>query len=128
MNRGPDFAALHRWIPGPVMAGDQEHDAIAPGNGLLEPTVDRLPRAVEAHAMEIERAIGLDRARTKAPVPACIERIAKLGRQTRRRRFRAPDASDNRPEYFSYFFFFFNGLRRNLLTRKRANARRHPPP
>jgi hypothetical protein len=73
VNCSPDPAALDRWIAGPVMAGDQQDDALAPGNGPLKPAVDRLPGTVEGEAVEVEHAVRLDFSGPKAPVPACVQ-------------------------------------------------------
>jgi hypothetical protein len=61
VDRGPDLAALHRRVARPVMARDQEHDALAASDRLLQPSVDRGPSRIEGQTMEIEHPIRLDR-------------------------------------------------------------------
>jgi len=51
---GADTPALDRRIARPVVAGDQQQHAVPGRNRLLKPTVDRLPRAIEVHPVEIE--------------------------------------------------------------------------
>jgi hypothetical protein len=73
VNRGPDAPTLHGRIAGPMMPGNQQENALAARNGLLERTVDRGPRAVEIHAMEIEHPVRLDRAAPELLVPSAVE-------------------------------------------------------
>ena len=73
VNGGTDLSALDRRIAPTMVAGDQEDDALAAGDRLLEAAVDGIPCVVERQAVEIEHAIGLDGARTQPPVPARIE-------------------------------------------------------
>ena len=44
---GTDLTALDRWFAGPVMARDQQQDAVAAPDCLIEAAVDRRPGAVE---------------------------------------------------------------------------------
>jgi hypothetical protein len=73
VDSGPDAPSLHGRIAGPMMPGNQQENALAARNGLLESTVDRGPRAVEIHAMEIEHPVRLDRAAPELFVPAAVE-------------------------------------------------------
>ena len=59
MDRCPDAAALNRRIVGALMAGDQQDYPLAPGDRLLQSTVDRSPGAIEVHAVEVEHPIRL---------------------------------------------------------------------
>ena len=70
VNGRADAAALDRRLARPVMTGNEQDNPVAGVNRLLETAVDRAPRGVEGHAVEIERPIGLSRARAKPPVPA----------------------------------------------------------
>lgn len=70
VDRGADLAALDRRFARSVVTGDQKDDALASGNGALEPAVDRRPRAVEGEAVKVEDAVGLNDAGVKATVPA----------------------------------------------------------
>ena len=111
VDRGPDFPALDRRIARPVVPRDQEYDALAPGDGSLQPAVDRGPGAVEIVAVQIEHSIRLGRAGTKAPVPARVERRSKLGRRAQRLRFfRTPDPRDDRTQNLFGFIFVFSWL------------------
>ena len=62
MDSRTDRAAPDRRIARAVVAGDEQHDALAAADGLLKTAVDRSPSRVEAHSMKIENAIGLDHA------------------------------------------------------------------
>jgi hypothetical protein len=77
VDRGADLAALDRRLSRAMMTGDQQHDALAAGDGVAKPAVDRPPRAVEGHAVEVEDSVGLDNAVTQPPVPAAVERVAR---------------------------------------------------
>lgn len=66
---GADPAPLDRRTAGTMMPRDQQDDALAPDNRLLQPVVDHVPGAIEGEAVKIEHTIGLDRARPKASVP-----------------------------------------------------------
>ena len=63
--------ALDRRLAGPMMAGDEQHDAVAARDRLLERAVDRAPGAVEVHAVKVEDAVGLDSAASAAAGPSC---------------------------------------------------------
>jgi hypothetical protein len=78
VNRGPDPSSLDRRFARTVVAGDQQNDPLAPGDRLFEPTVDRLPGGVERQSMEVENAIGLDRAGAKPAVPAGVQGASKF--------------------------------------------------
>jgi hypothetical protein len=58
MDGGADAPALDRRLTRAVMTGDQENDAVAACNRLIEATVDRDPSRVEVHPMEIDHAVG----------------------------------------------------------------------
>jgi hypothetical protein len=77
VDRGADHAALDRRLAGAMMAGDQKHDALAAGDGVAKPAVDCLPCALEAHPVEVEDSVGLERAVAQPPVPAAVERVAR---------------------------------------------------
>jgi hypothetical protein len=62
VNDRSDRASADRRLPGALVAGDQQQDAVAARDGLLERSVDRAPCAVEAHAMKIDDSVRLDRA------------------------------------------------------------------
>jgi hypothetical protein len=74
VDRGADLATLNRWLARPVMAGDQQDEAIAVRNRTIEAEINRPPRGLEVHAVKIEDAVRLDRAVAKPPVPTAIER------------------------------------------------------
>ena len=75
VNRGADAAALDRRIAGAMVASDQQHEAVAARDGGLEGSVDRSPGGIEAHPMQIEHAVRLDRAAPKPLVPAAVQRF-----------------------------------------------------
>ena len=59
VNGSTNAAALHRRIARPVVTGDEEHDAIAARNRLLEAAVDRCPGRIEIHPVKVEHEVGL---------------------------------------------------------------------
>ena len=71
---GTDAPALNRRLAPAMMAGDQQDDAVASKDRLLEASVDRRPCAIEVQAMEVDRDIGLDIAASQTLVPTPIER------------------------------------------------------
>jgi len=73
VDRGADLAPLHWGAAGPMMAGDQQDDALLALDRLLERTVDRPPGAVEAHPMEVDDAVRPDVAGAQPAVPASVE-------------------------------------------------------
>jgi hypothetical protein len=75
VDRCADAPALDRRFARPMMAGNEQDDTVAGVNRLIENAVDRAPRIVECHPVQIEHPIGLGRARAKPPVPACVEGI-----------------------------------------------------
>ena len=75
MNGGADLAALDRRLPGPMMAGNHQQDSIAACNRLFETAIDRRPRGIEVHPVQIEHAVGLDPSAAELPVPAAVERL-----------------------------------------------------
>src|SRR5207302_528854 len=79
VNGRADAAALDRRLARPVMTGNEQDDPVARVNRLLENTVDRSPRGVEGHPVEVEHPIRLGRARAELPVPARVERSPELG-------------------------------------------------
>ena len=73
MDGGTDSPALHRRLTGTMVAGDQQKDPIAAGECLLKSTVDRAPRSVQVHPMEVDRAVRLDVAAAQLLVPASVQ-------------------------------------------------------
>jgi hypothetical protein len=55
-----DRAAPDRGIARPMMAGDEQHDALSAADRLLKAVVDGSPRGIEAHSVQIENAVRLD--------------------------------------------------------------------
>jgi hypothetical protein len=68
-----DRAAADRRLARAVMAGDEENDPVAARDRLIERPVDRPPGGVEAHAVQVDDAIGLDTAGAEPPVPRRVE-------------------------------------------------------
>ena len=75
MNGGPNTPALDGRFTRPMVAGNQQQNAVSAGDRLLESAVDCGPRAVQIHPVEIEHAVGLDRTAPQLLVPAAIERL-----------------------------------------------------
>jgi hypothetical protein len=74
MHCGANPTARDGRIAGTMMPGDQQQDAIAAGDCLLKRAIDRRPRRIQIHAMEVEHTIRLDRAAAQALVPATVQR------------------------------------------------------
>lgn len=55
-----DRAATHRRLAGTLMTGDQEKDALARADRIVERRIDRLPGALEVHPMKVDDAVGND--------------------------------------------------------------------
>lgn len=68
-----DGAPADRWIAGALMAGDQENKTLASLDCLLERTVDRSPRSVEAHSMQVHHPIWSGSPAGKLAIPASVE-------------------------------------------------------
>src|SRR5688572_13333140 len=60
VDRGPDPPSLDGRLAWPLMAGDQQHDAVAGGDRLLQDGVDRAPGTVEIMAVQVEDSVGGD--------------------------------------------------------------------
>ncbi len=74
MDRGPDTATFDGWIALAFMPRDEEQDPVAGGYCALQRPIDRIPGAIEGMAMQVEHSVGLDASRSKATVPAAVER------------------------------------------------------
>ena len=70
-----DCTATDRGIAGTVVAGDEQDDALAASDRLVEAAIDGSPGGVEAHTMEIDNPVWLDRADAQAPVPAAVQGV-----------------------------------------------------
>jgi hypothetical protein len=83
MNGCPDLAPLHGRLAGAMVTRDQQQDAISAVDRLIETAIDRVPGAVESHSVKVQCAIGLDIARSEAPVPSPVERhaVVRLSRR-----------------------------------------------
>jgi len=75
MHRRPNSPSLNRRLAGPLVTGDQQNDAFATADRTLQRMVDRRPRAVEVHSVQIEDPVGLYRAAAQLLVPATVQRL-----------------------------------------------------
>lgn len=125
---GANTPALDGRLAGTVMAGDEEYQALTAADRLLEPAVDRPPRTVKVQTMEIDGAVGLDRAAAKPAVPAAVEGRSKpwLGSCNRDCRRSPNDARVERR--WQRFRSFFSILCFNLGTRQRLDRGCHSGP
>ena len=80
VHRGANPAAFQRRFPLALMPRDKQQYPVSGGNRPLQSAVNRLPCAIEAVAMQIQRPVRLDPARPKSPVPAAVERRSLQGR------------------------------------------------
>ena len=60
VHSGSDSAPDERWVAAALMTGNQQDHSIVLRDRALQRPVDGLPGPVEAMAMEVEDAIGLD--------------------------------------------------------------------
>ena len=74
VNCRPDSTPFERRLAPSLMTRDQEQDPVARGDRSLQRPVDRLPGAVQAVAVEVQRAIRLDPSRPQPLVPASVKR------------------------------------------------------
>ena len=74
MNGRANAAAGDGRITRSMMTGDQEDDTVSRRNRAIELVVDRLPGAVERHAMKVDDTVGLQCPRAQLLVPAAVER------------------------------------------------------
>jgi hypothetical protein len=74
VDRGADAASLDGLIARPMVAGDEKHDPVAGADCLVQSEVDRVPGAIEIHAVQVEHAVRGDGSGTQPPVPRAVER------------------------------------------------------
>lgn len=79
VDRGANPAAFERRFALALMPRDQQQYPVSGGNRALQSAIDRLPCPIEAVAMQIQRPVGLDPARSKSPVPTPVERRTLQG-------------------------------------------------
>ncbi len=73
MHRPANPAALDRRITRAMMPRNQQQEAVAASDRLLQSSIDRPPCKVEVHPVEVEHPIRINKAAPKALVPASIE-------------------------------------------------------
>jgi len=128
VNRGSDSATLDRRFARPVVAGNQENDAIASADRLIECVIDRAPSLVEVHPMQVDDAVWVDSAGTQASVPCTVQRGPELGPAWNSRRREMPMKHPDRFGRWNRFFFSIGCLLFNLLAREGRNRRSHARP
>jgi hypothetical protein len=74
VHSGPNPASHERGIALPLMSGDQQQNPVAGIDRAFQGSIDRLPGAIEAVPVKIERPVRLDPAAAQTPVPAAVER------------------------------------------------------
>ena len=80
MDRRADTAPLNRRVARPMMPRDEEDDAVAGIDGLLEGMVNHGPGALKVKAVKVHHPVGRDRPGTQFLVPAAVERRAGMRR------------------------------------------------
>lgn len=70
---GANTPTLDGRIAWAVMTGDQQQDAVAARDRLLQTPVDCSPGDIEVHAVEVEHAVGLNCPAPQSLVPAAVE-------------------------------------------------------
>ena len=85
VDRGADLAALDWRLARPMVAGDQQDEAITGVARAFDGKVDCTPGAVQAVAVEIHDPVRLEGAGAKPPVPGSVERGSNPNRSGLRR-------------------------------------------
>ena len=80
VDRCTDAAPLNRRVARPMMPRDEEDDAVAGIDRLLEGTVNHGPGALKVKPVKIDHPVGRDGAGTQFLVPAAVERRAGMRR------------------------------------------------
>jgi hypothetical protein len=83
VHRSPDLSALDRWLARPMMAGDQEHHSLASSDCPIEDMIDRVPGAIQGHAVKVQDSVRFDVAGPELLVPTAIERSRMMLRVRR---------------------------------------------
>lgn len=130
VDRGANLAPLDRRLARTMVAGDQQHHALAPGDRLIEAAIDGVPGSVEVHAVKIDDPVGSKRAAAQPLVPAAVEspvgdRSWRACRRRRQRRWRGRSrefrwSGDLRP--------FLNQPANRRFSRQRPDRRRNSGP
>jgi hypothetical protein len=128
VNRGADPAALDRRFARPVVAGNQENDAIASTDRLLESVIDGAPSLVEVHPMQVDNAVWVDSAGTQASVPCTIQRGPELRPAWNSRRREMPMKHPDQFGRWIRVFFSIGCLSFTLLAREGRNRRSNARP
>lgn len=128
VDRRPDPAALNRWLAWAVMARDQQQQAVSARNSLIEASVDRCPRRIKVHAMQVDDAIRRSRPAAQLLVPASVESLfadrnglRAAGRHGALKRHSCYLLGNNSRRIFS-------GFRNQPFPRQRPNCHRDPGP
>lgn len=128
VNGGADLTSLYRRLAGPMVTSDQQDEPLARFARALQRTVDRVPRAVEVHSMQVDDTVRPKRSGAELPIPSPVERRSRPYRPRREGlRLRRPDGwrfLDLRRN--SRCMTFRPGLLR--LARQGPNACCHPSP
>lgn len=69
MDRRADAPTLNGRLTGAMVPSDQQNHAIAAPDRLFETAIDRCPRPVEVHAVQVEHPVRLQIAAANALVP-----------------------------------------------------------
>jgi hypothetical protein len=75
MDRGADTTPLDGSSAWAMVAGNEQNDALAAGDCLVEITVDCHPRRIEIHAVKVERSVGFNQTAPQLLVPASVESL-----------------------------------------------------
>jgi len=84
MDGGADRASADRGLARAVVPRDEQQHAVAVGDCFVEGSIDRTPRSVEAHPMEIDGPVRLDAPAAEALVPATVESCSEAALLRRR--------------------------------------------
>ena len=69
-----DRSAADRGLSRPLVTGDEKDEPLPAADRLVEAAIDRLPRTIEAHSVQVDYSVGLDRAASEAAIPCAVQR------------------------------------------------------
>jgi len=117
VDRGPNAPARDRRLAWPMMAGNEQDNAVTGINRLLENAVDRAPRGVERHPVQVKHPVGLGLARAEPAVPARVESSPEPRTDWRSSRNRRQFRLACERFYVGILLFFFRRFRLNFFAR-----------
>ena len=115
MNCRADRASENWRLSGALMSGNEQKDAVAAANGLVERSIDSTPCSVESHAVKIDGSVRIESAAAETTVPGAVERSTDCGMFARFGRSR--QNSTNGGLYAFSFLWVVSSVELTLVTR-----------